>query len=91
MKKGTGSEHPTSSPLVFAPPLGACPPFSGATTQQHEFVPCIAEKLVHCHSLSLGCHWLCQCSLLLNDQGKNSKITGKASGSQSQNQALTKH
>ncbi len=47
--------------------------------------------LVHCHSLNLGCHWLCQCSSLLNDQGKNSKITGKASGTQFQNQTLIKH
>ena len=46
--------------------------------------------LVVCHSLNLGCHWLCQCSSLLTDQGKNSKITGRASGTQSQNQALTR-
>jgi hypothetical protein len=28
---------------------------------------------MHCHSLNFGCHWLCQCSSLLTDQGKNSK------------------
>ncbi len=33
----------------------------------------VPNKLVHCHRLNLGCHWLCQCSSLLNDQGKNSK------------------
>ncbi len=28
---------------------------------------------MHRHALNLGCHWLCQCSSLLPDQGKNSK------------------
>ncbi len=26
--------------------------------------------LVQCHGLNLGCHWLCQCSSLYTDQGK---------------------
>ncbi len=50
-----------------------------------------ASRLVVCRSLNLGCHWLCQCSSLLTYQGKNSKITGRASGTQFQNQALTRH
>src|ERR1700691_4229848 len=37
------------------------------------FFPGSRRIRVHCHSLNLGCHWLCQCSSLLTDQGKNSK------------------
>jgi hypothetical protein len=48
----------------------------------------LMEALVLCHSQKLECHWLCQC---IASSTLDRTCTGGASGTQPENQAVTKH